>query len=448
MSKIQKILVFGGNWAHEPLIKIAQGINPKAAISYEFHASRQSATLLEQEFKQAFESLKTASDMTSTEAEVIRRCRMLRSISQTKALRYYRAMDYAWSRVLEHHSPDLVLTELIDSYVPHLLLHQCKARKIENLGLVTSVINGYCRATTLGELIPYRKPTRQEVDRELNKLMQPNYRPAFVQQSKSNAMKALGNWLRLWLSFGVRRLEYYLPDRHFSNHITGIAAKDYRTFPRFPRLKIGEDAWKSKLAANEQIKVFVPLQVTPEATIDYWCEDLSILDSESVILKLIEKHKDKIYFVIKEHPNAQGIRSSSFYRKILKSKNALLVPTSESAEAVFPHVDAILTWTGSVGLQAALLKKPVLTFCHPYYYDAELMGKIKLDSTSSSIISELERIKQADVNEQYIHSYFARVMGGHIPHPLRFLKEEKESMKYSFQQIGYELNKLLTKNVG
>lgn len=68
----------------------------------------------------------------------------------------------------------------------------------------------------------------------------------------------------------------------------------------------------------------------------------------------------KLY--IKEHPAMVGYRHPSFYKKIKKFPNIKLIDTGIDAMPIVKSAKLVVTITGTVGLEATILKKPVITF--------------------------------------------------------------------------------------
>ena len=71
--------------------------------------------------------------------------------------------------------------------------------------------------------------------------------------------------------------------------------------------------------------------------------------------------------VVKEHPNSMGYRSQGYYRKLREIPNVeLLGPTVDTNEVVAGS-DLVFVVFGTIGLEAVMKEKPVITFCETPY---------------------------------------------------------------------------------
>ena len=66
--------------------------------------------------------------------------------------------------------------------------------------------------------------------------------------------------------------------------------------------------------------------------------------------------------VVKEHPAALGKRKVSYYRKLLEIPNVRMADPALEARLLMVRARLVSTIAGSVGLEALMLRKPVLTF--------------------------------------------------------------------------------------
>jgi hypothetical protein len=97
-----------------------------------------------------------------------------------------------------------------------------------------------------------------------------------------------------------------------------------------PNFDFGNKKWREKLESSDMKKIFIPLQYSPEATVDYWCENDYLVNYEESIAKYIDKLSKDFIVLIKEHPAVVGHRSPKNYKKIInqKNKNIVICPAS------------------------------------------------------------------------------------------------------------------------
>ena len=84
----------------------------------------------------------------------------------------------------------------------------------------------------------------------------------------------------------------------------------------FPPRDIGNTGWEKELKYKEKPSLYIPLQMFPEITVDYWCKNLEAIKYYETLEKLINKLHNNFSLFIKEHPDVMGSRPKNFYSKI------------------------------------------------------------------------------------------------------------------------------------
>lgn len=309
--------------------------------------------------------------LTEKEAEDIAlRCRLLRSLKPGRARRLVVAMEYAVNIVLSTTQPSAMLSLMIDNYVMDIFHTLCGKRGLRFIGLVPSFVKEHFRITARGEYVESREVTDNEIDAALSTLVVKDYRPDFLVQSESEMNAKMWRlWLRnlpkpLW--FGLRRLKpgEFLNYHYWVSQI--ISARYWRPFPR-PLKGLSGPALEALGDDGGLPLIYLPLQMSPEATIDYWSPDTRWIDYEQFVLDLARRYRDKWRFVVKEHPNIVGYRRRGFYQSLEAEPNCVIVSPKVPSNALISLCEATLVCTGTAGFEAALRGKPVLTDSAPYY---------------------------------------------------------------------------------
>jgi hypothetical protein len=354
-------------------------------------------------------------DASLQELDIILRCRLLRAIDRKKALFHLRAMWQAMGVVLDCIKPDLILTETIDCYVIDVLFFQARVRNIALIGLVPTFISGYFRISARGEYVLSRTVDPRETQLVLNKLLQRDYKPDFIKNSDSRLwMYVIGRWLRNLIRiphFWVKRLD--ARERfNYHNWATLIVSKQWAQV--FPMLNVGHPEWRSRLRTATKPIIYIPLQMIPEATVDYWCDDLKAVDYDTYLLRMLEHLKNDFTLLIKEHPNVLGYRNPRLYEKLSQIESVVFAPTHIASQELVEISDTVLVWTGSVGFEAAIRGKPVLTTCDPYYAHGASFKRISLQTP---VLEIMRHIKSFDHKEAVSrnHDLVAHVLSGALP---------------------------------
>ncbi len=378
---MRTILTYVRPWNVEQFEHIANLVWPDAKIhSVSEHPSVDECGLKDSFYTQFKHADKLAASTRLSEeliADIILRCRLLRAIPEQKARRMVFAMEAAIRERLDKYKPEAILSITVDSYVLHLLDHIASEQKIDFIGLVPSFVNGYFRVTSQGEKNGKRAVQTSEIDATLSLLLKSGYKPNFLAGSTDIMRKrARKRWARnlikpFWFRF--KRLISGDP-LNYHYYSTQIVAERYWSLtPHIYSDPKKEFEVASLQGARSRSHIFFPLQMSPEATIDYWSADNRWVEYEDNVLKIIEKYSDKVTFLIKEHPNVVGMRSGSFYKRLNDAKSCIIIPAQVDSNAVLLSSDGVLICTGTVGFEAALRGIPVYSESEPFHLQTSMM---------------------------------------------------------------------------
>lgn len=327
---------------------------------------------------------------TADAEDMILRCRLLRKLPRSEAERHVYAMANAVSEILANHKPEIVLSLTVDSYVIDLMLHFCTLMGIRFIGLVPSFVNGYFRVTARGERTINPQPDQSAVEAIRQKLVDPLYAPAFTAKAIAHPKLSV---LKRWAG-NAARVPYFWAMRFltrdpYNYHYWGSQLVSTDRLAFLPPKDLGWKDWEQVFDSDQRPPLYIPLQMLPEATVDYWCEDVSVTDYYNMLERLIMKHHETFQLLIKEHPNVMGYRPSDFYRKLRTDSRITVVPTYTPSNYVLDRVPAVLVWTGTVGYEAALRGKAVITLCDPYYARGKRFLRITRETDSAVLLSHV-----------------------------------------------------------
>lgn len=332
--------------------------------------------------------------------EIITRCRLLRNIKKKDALKHLDAMSLAINSVIRNEKPNLIFLQTVDNYISHIMYLICKRKKIKFIGIVTTPINNYFRITSLGECNFYKNYNKNLKYKIYKSYLKKDYVPVFNQKSISNPKKYIFlRWIRNSIKipfFFIKRLisgDYY--NYHsWSNYIVSLM-----NFNLFFPIEPGDKKWEEKINQNKNT-IYIPLQMFPEATIDYACEKIEYLDYYKNLFLFIKNHHNKFNIVIKEHPNIMGFRPPGFYKKIKHDNRVNVIPTYVNSNLVLNKIDCVLVWTGSVGFDALIRGIPVISFCNPYYASSNRFLKIDQKTSSKKILQHMTRFNKTNFKKK------------------------------------------------
>lgn len=372
----------------------------------------------------AFLDASTAQDMQF-------RCRLLRTLPVATARRMLAAMVTVVDQILDELSPDLVVSSTVDCYVIDVLRFCSEKRRIPFFGLVQSMVNGYARVTARGELNPFRIPSVSECEQILSDLQRPEYRPTYLPEKVGTINWVAKRWFRETVKTAYLPLRRLASKDPFNLHCLASAAQARQhanpTTLFAPRFLDRNWSNKRPPETNEgRYSLYLPLQFTPECSVDYWANNRDLLHYEEGILRLLDEVNGNAQVFLKEHPAMFGWRNAQFYKSVLERPGAVLVPPSVKSLDMMEMTDATIVWTGSAGIEAVLLRdKPVVDLGGAFYATGRR-------TTTIQAVSELRRmpeIVKALLEEEPLSldeklAYIGRIQSGTIPGSLALTRQD------------------------
>lgn len=300
--------------------------------------------------------------------DIYNRCRFLRSqpkhISNMLITRFWNGVN----QLFKDEKFDLVISPLIDCYTMDIIERVSKKQKCPFISPVSHFFNGYSRFTIRGELIRInRSIDKTEVDKVLNTLLQDSYKPNFSINKQISEGKQF--------KFFVRRNlidDIYFPLKKKKegdplNYHYNTGSFQTRKITDYIGRDINQCLIKINDIKNFNDSVYIPLHYSPEATVDYWCDDSKLAYYEASICNLINNSDKDIRFILKEHPAMLGKRHIKFYQELLKNSNVNIIHPYENSNDLLKRIENVLVYTGSVGVEALLRGKRVFTVTENYY---------------------------------------------------------------------------------
>ncbi|MCR4943548.1 MAG: capsular biosynthesis protein, partial [Clostridium sp.] len=121
----------------------------------------------------------------------------------------------------------------------------------------------------------------------------------------------------------------------------------------------------------------------------------------------------KLY--VKDHPHAFGYFSLDFYKKIKRIPNVKLIHCDENVNLLVNKMKFLVTLTGTMGYEALLQKKPILSFgkisynVHPYCFNISRYEDI-FDTIKKILKSNYDKFDE--YNKRLIYAYKNNVYNG------------------------------------
>ncbi|MEK7067738.1 MAG: hypothetical protein AAB956_01945, partial [Patescibacteria group bacterium] len=174
---------------------------------------------------------------------------------------------------------------------------------------------------------------------------------------------------------------------------------------RKTRTAIGFNRWHEPADFTEKF-AFFPLHYEPEiATLlfaPFWSDQLNLIRQVAKSLPL----SYKLY--IKEHPAMVGYRPHAYYRELKKIPNVKLISHIINSFEVIKYAKLVTVISGTVGWEAVVMKKPVITFGDVFYNKLSTVIKCEMIEQLPFIVKR--QLKQFNYNEAELENFIGAIM--------------------------------------
>jgi hypothetical protein len=324
--------------------------------------------------KRFYERLETATIPSGftldDELDVVERCRYLRNLPRTLALKMLRAMASVLEEDLNSYQPDVVLAQMVDEYITHLLSEILKRRGIIYVGYIYSYFPERAQIVLFsdGSPLKVREPSEKEVRETLATVSSQSFRQNYKQRNNYSRLQHLKSMLR----YRVKQLAFNLLAQ-FENDPLNLHygclpyVVERRHWHDFPSKNDFHQNWRQLIEQSKRYQdkpiVYFPLAYHPESSTDYWIENKSILDYQNTTLSIFKILREHFIIVVKEHMHMLGGADTKYYREIKQINGVISVPPLANSNDVLLMSDIVILGGGSVGIESFIRGKPILSFC-------------------------------------------------------------------------------------
>ena len=342
--------------------------------------------------------------------------------------------------IFEKEKPDMIISEPPADLFNGVAYYFCRLNKTPYFGLMSSRfedrIDIYDLETTCSK---YEKTFREINNNNISdkeKQFAKNFVEEFISHKKLPSYLGsekiyftqfgfIKHYLQRIKELGRPHFQYFLNRKHFkkfdfeSENIfkDGFWAPlkaERRKFRIFSQKNIFNCS--NQLDNNQKFFLF-PLQIQPEASTfvlaTYFCDQLNTIKNIALTLPL----PYKLY--VKQHPHAVGTKPISFYKKLKEIPNVVLISPHENTENLIKKSAGVITLTSTLGMEAALIGRPVYVLGNIFYSYHPLCRKVKnfeelKDRIAVDLINKPNVDNLEDINQRFIISYFKNTIPGTI----------------------------------
>lgn len=283
-------------------------------------------------------------------------------------------------KFLREEKPDFLLTAGIGSLGTHAIYSIAQKMGIKTLDIQAARINNRFTVTE-----DFRRFTGAE--RIFDEIREKKRTGSYSKEAKlflESFRKKPKPYFPEFIHFGAASRFKFLVPRNIKRALKMVfeigIIKLFRTFPAgqksIPPFRFfAELIWKKirglfvlslyqKPVAGEEY-AFFPLQVEPEVgNITLSPFYTNYIEMARIVAKSLPVQW-KLY--VKEHPVMRGMRKISYYKKILQIPNTRLIDDAIPGWDLAQFAKLVVTNVSTVGWEAILLKKPVITFGNIFY---------------------------------------------------------------------------------
>lgn len=312
---------------------------------------------------------------------------------------FYRKIE----KILKEEKYDLVLTNVIASFRNHLLVYISHKMDIKNRFLSQSKIEDYfywadnLYKESMNITKSYFLKKNQKTLLHNENYHRYNYlNNKAIEQARSKSYPV--NLSKLFLKFFKeikRQISFFKLDLQFPQI-------NFERYYFVDRIKYHYRYYKhskyiNKLTKNLQLDnrfdyIYFPLHLEPESTT--MIQSPEFANQRHLIHWISRVIPANLKLIVKEHKIAIGKREKNFYKEILDYPNVILVNPNESSLDLINISEIIITISGTIGLEASSIGKPVISF-----------GKHNLYNVLESIIYVSDHTKLKDSILNLIDKY-------------------------------------------
>ena len=190
---------------------------------------------------------------------------------------------------------------------------------------------------------------------------------------------------------------------------------------RKARVLIGYDDLYDELIDEDS--VYYPLHFEPEIVTMLYSP---VYNDQLWVIKQVAKSLPVGFTLYtKEHLAMFGFRTRAFYKELKKIPNLKLISPQVSSFTLIKKAKLIVTLTSTVGWEALLLKKPVITFGEIFYNP--LSGAKRCTDIASLPTLVSEQLTQSTHDEDELVRFVGRIYHVSVPLDLINLWERERS---------------------
>ena len=303
--------------------------------------------------------------------DIIQRCRVLRSMNREDSINFIKSAFISIEQFIDITKVDIFISPRIENYIFDLLERSLKSKNKRFIGLWRSAfIKNHFFFTNRGETISVREPGDDEVISFINKIGDISFKATSI-NDKVNILTFLKKYFKYFFRDTALEIlrQLWVYKYNFRELATRYHCNDYKV----PLLNIIPNSISNsklnRILKNGKLKIFIALQVNPEATIDYYCKNIHFINIVNTLDNIISRFSNAGFdVIIKDHPNMNGRRNFYHINNFTKKyKNVYIVPSKISSNYLLNYCNCVFTWSGTISIQSYFNSITTISIAPPFY---------------------------------------------------------------------------------
>ncbi len=375
--------------------------------------------------------------------------------SHEQMMKYLQVKSKAITKMFEQEKPDVIVFSAIGSMAGLLMYGIAKKMGIKTINIDVTRLENYMilsdncfdsfnSAYEIFEEIQTGKKNsdyKEKAVKMIEDFREKEKRYGWMESYMEEKSKKIGKLKFLMLEIGglIKKTREYYRDSKGDYVISSPFWFAYNKILRLGRMIRGYKHLYDKPNWEEDY-AFFPLHLDPEiATLlhaQFHVYQISAIES---VAKSLPVHF-KLY--VKDHPQMIHSRPYWYYKRIKQIPNVKLIDANTSSITIEKSAKLITTITGTVGLEATMLKKPVITFGHTWFNKLSMVKRVNDVYELPKLIDEC--LKNHKHDEEELINMVSAVLEKSEPVDYKKLWED---MEHESEEMG-QLAKLFAKELG
>lgn len=399
---------------------------------------RDDVGLIKRKYKYLKDINQVSKDLFINYMEISMRCRYLRHLKPEESKRLINSVWLAIHEIFEEYKVDFFIGLPMDNYILDLIDLYCERNNIISINPVQSFLPNLTRITRRGEYINVRTPNEQEITEYLNLLLNKQFRPLWL--SKHRTKKDL---MKLYLRERGKKILFesmkVIKSDPYSFHYNciypmpgAITVKSINLLGIRDLFLTDKNILEQKIHKYKRA-VFLPLQFSPESSLDYNIQDSRFSEYGKLIKNIIDNLPDDTLLIIKEHPDIYGYREKEFYNLFLGKENVVLVDVNITVQELFEYCSFVLvTGAASTGAEALVKGKTVISLGGAFYEEKGFIHEINDFDKVKNWPEYLVDIKN---NNQQLRQFIYRIISNCLLGPYDFVRTKEANITITKDNI-------------